>query len=113
MLGQTHVYYVYYGNWSIDPLAPGILNSFANSLSGSGYYNILTQYYSGGGSPSRISNPAVLGGSATSTYSAARQSDAYGHSNAGGRATGLHALGLAGFPNFGPGRHDGGLWRSP
>ena len=47
MLGQTHIYYIYYGNWSVDPNAAEILNNFANNLAGSGYYNILTQYYSG------------------------------------------------------------------
>ncbi len=67
MLGQNHVYYIYYGNWSVDPNAAGILSAFANSLNGSGYYNILTQYYSGG-TPSYISNSVLPGGSTTSTY---------------------------------------------
>ncbi len=72
MLGQTHIYYIYYGDWSVDTKAAGILNSFANNLSGSGYYNILTQYYSGS-SPnlSYISNSVSLGGSTVSTYVAA------------------------------------------
>src|SRR5579863_7878053 len=69
ILGQTHIYYIYYGNWSVDAKAAGILSNFANNLTGSGYYNILTQYYSGSASsPSYISNSVVLSGTATSTY---------------------------------------------
>src|SRR5579863_4537169 len=67
MLGQTHIYYIYYGDWSVDPKAPGILDTFANNLAGSGYYNILTQYYSGN-TPSYISNSVIASGSTTSTY---------------------------------------------
>ena len=33
MLGQTHVYYIYYGNWSVDPLAAGILSTFSSQHS--------------------------------------------------------------------------------
>ena len=71
MLGQNHIYYIYYGNWSVDPNASGILSAFANNLNGSGYFNILTQYYSGS-SPSYISDSVLPGGSATSTYVASQ-----------------------------------------
>src|SRR5579862_983228 len=71
MTGQTHIYYIYYGNWSVDTNAAGILNNYANNLMGSGYYNILTQYYQNSSSPSYISNSVVLSGSTTSTYVAA------------------------------------------
>jgi hypothetical protein len=68
MLGQTHIYYIYYGNWSVDPNASTILSNFANNLAGSGYYNTLTQYNSGN---SYISNSVALAGSTASTYVAA------------------------------------------
>jgi hypothetical protein len=69
MTGQTHIYYIYYGNWSVDPNASTILSSFANNLTGSGYYNIMTQYtQSPNGS---VANSVSLGGSVTSTYKAA------------------------------------------
>jgi len=69
MLGQTHIYFIYYGDWSVDSNAKAILSDFANGLSGSGYYNILTQYSSGG---SNISNSVVLSGTYTSSYVAAQ-----------------------------------------
>src|SRR5579872_4488699 len=70
MLGQTHIYYIWYGNWSADANAAPILNAFANNLVGSPYYNILTQYSQT--SPSgNISNSVVLSGSTNSTYVAA------------------------------------------
>lgn len=71
MLGQTHIYYIYYGDWSVDLKAAGILNTFANNLAGSGYYNILTQY-SSGDPASYISNSVIAGGSIASAYVAAQ-----------------------------------------
>jgi hypothetical protein len=72
MLGQTHVYYIYYGNWSTDPNAAGILANFANNLNGSGYYNILTQYYQGSApNQSFVANSVSLAKAVTSTYTAA------------------------------------------
>jgi hypothetical protein len=72
MTGQTHIYYIYYGDWSVDPNAAGILSTFANNLNGSAYYNILTQYSSGSGnSAAFITNSVVLSGTANSTYTAA------------------------------------------
>ena len=69
ILGQTHIYYIWYGDWSVDSNAAPILSTFANNLSGSPYYNILTQYYQTPGG--NISNSVVLSGSANSTYVAA------------------------------------------
>jgi hypothetical protein len=66
ILGQTHIYYIWYGNWSVDPNAAPILNTFANNLTGSLYYNILTQYSQTPGG--NISNSVVLSGSTNSTY---------------------------------------------
>ena len=37
ILGQTHIYYIWYGNWSVDVNAAPILNAFANNLVGSPY----------------------------------------------------------------------------
>ncbi len=70
ILGQTHIYYIWYGNWSVDPNAAPILNALANNLTGSPYYNILTQYSQTNPS-GNISNSVVLGGSTNSTYVAA------------------------------------------
>ena len=70
MLGQTHIYYIWYGNWSVDPNAAPILNALANNLVGSPYYNILTQYSQTNPS-GNISNSVVLSGSTNSTYVAA------------------------------------------
>ena len=70
MLGQTHIYYIWYGDWSVDPNAAPILNVLANNLVGSPYYNILTQYSQTNPS-GNISNSVVLSGSANSTYVAA------------------------------------------
>ena len=71
MLGQTHIYYIYYGNWSGDANGKTILANFANNLNGSNYYNILTQY---GNGSQNISNSVVLGGVTTSTYTASNPS---------------------------------------
>ncbi len=70
ILGQTHIYYIWYGNWSVDPNAAPILNTLANNLVGSPYYNILTQYSQTNPS-GNISNSVVLSGSTNSTYVAA------------------------------------------
>src|SRR5450631_372313 len=69
ILGQTHIYYIWYGDWSGDVNAAPILNAFAHNLVGSPYYNILTQYSQTPGG--NISNAVVLSGSTTSTYVAA------------------------------------------
>jgi hypothetical protein len=70
MLGQTHIYYIWYGDWSVDANAAPILNVLANNLVGSPYYNILTQY-SQTSPAGNVSNSVVLSGSTNSTYVAA------------------------------------------
>ena len=47
MLGQTHIYYIYYGDWSVDLKAAGILNTFAHDL------------IAGGGRVDRIEDRAI------------------------------------------------------
>ncbi len=66
MLGTTHIYYIWYGNWSGNS-APTILDNLANNIGGSPYYNINTTYYDG--SSDHISNAATLAGSTTDSYS--------------------------------------------
>ena len=34
ILGQTHIYYIWYGDWSVDSNAAPILNALANNLVG-------------------------------------------------------------------------------
>lgn len=67
MLGPTHIYYIYYGNWSTDPTAAAILETFASNLSLSPYFTINTTYFDSGAHP--ISNKLSFGGSATDSYS--------------------------------------------
>ena len=70
MLGTTHAYYIWYGNWSSDS-TPSILTDFAQSIGGSAYYNINTTYYNG--SNVRVSNAVSLAGTATDNYSQGTQ----------------------------------------
>lgn len=44
MEGATHVYYIWYGDWSKDSGANAILTDFANNIGGSPYFNINTTY---------------------------------------------------------------------
>jgi hypothetical protein len=66
MLGTTHVYYVWYGNWSSNT-ATTILADFAKNLGGSPYFNINTGYSDG--SNHSISNSVTFGGAAFDAYS--------------------------------------------
>ena len=61
MLGTTHLYYIWYGNWSTDATAANILNNFANHIGGSPYFNINTTYTDG--SSSAVANSVILAGS--------------------------------------------------
>src|SRR5579871_5473055 len=40
MLGLIDVYYIWYGNWSVDPNAQPILQNLATSIGGSPYFAI-------------------------------------------------------------------------
>lgn len=66
MLGTTHIYYVWYGNWSGNT-ADSILNNLAFNIGGSPYFNINTTYYNG--SNVHVSNSVTYGGSTVDSYS--------------------------------------------
>jgi len=66
MLGTTHIYYIWYGNWSGNS-ATTILADLANSYSGSPYFNINTTYYDA--SNTHVSNSVSYLGSTTDAYS--------------------------------------------
>jgi hypothetical protein len=65
ILGTTHIYYIWYGNWSGNT-ATTILTDFANNIGGSPYYNINTTYYNG--SNARVSNAVTYAGSTSVAY---------------------------------------------
>ena len=62
----THVYYLWYGDWS-QGLAMPVLTDFASSLGGSPYFNINTTHHDAAGKPVR--NAISYSGSATDDYS--------------------------------------------
>ena len=53
MLGPVNVYFIWYGDWAGNR-AVDILNTFADSIGGSPYYNINTTYYDS--SKARVAN---------------------------------------------------------
>ena len=66
MLGTTHVYFIFYGNWSGDT-ATTILPDWAKYLGGSDRYNVNTTYTDG--SNHSISNSVTYGGATFDNYS--------------------------------------------
>ena len=66
MLGTTHVYLIFYGNWSSNT-ATAILPDWAANLGGSPYFNTNTTYTDG--SNHRIGNSVTFGGAAFDNYS--------------------------------------------
>ena len=66
ILGGTHVYYIWYGNWSGNS-ATTILTDLAQSIGGSPYFNINTTYYDS--SNSHVANSVSYKGSAFDNYS--------------------------------------------
>ncbi|HEY1339650.1 MAG TPA: hypothetical protein VGF59_19190 [Bryobacteraceae bacterium] len=66
MLGTTHVYYIWYGNWSGNT-ASSILDNLASHIGGSPYFNINTTYYNSAGT--HVSNSVTFGGETTDNYS--------------------------------------------
>jgi hypothetical protein len=66
ILGGTHVYYIWYGNWSGNS-ALTVLPSFASSIGGSSYFNINTTYYNSAGAD--VLNAVVFAGSTVDSYS--------------------------------------------
>jgi hypothetical protein len=66
MLGTTHVYFIWYGNWASSS-ATTILADWAKSLGGSSYFSINTTYYDG--SNRKVSNSVTFGGAVFDNYS--------------------------------------------
>ena len=66
ILGTTHVYYIWYGNWSGNS-ANTILTNLAQHIGGSPYFNINTTYYNG--SNVHVSNSVQYLSSTTDNYS--------------------------------------------
>ncbi|HVT58610.1 MAG TPA: hypothetical protein VHR45_09430 [Thermoanaerobaculia bacterium] len=66
MLGTTHIYNIWYGNWSSNS-ATTILTDLANHIGGSAYFNINTTYYDG--SNRHVSNSVTYNGDTFDSYS--------------------------------------------
>lgn len=66
MLGTTHIYYIWYGNWGSNS-ATTILTNLAQHIGGSSYFNINTTYYNG--SNVHVSNSVQYTSSTTDNYS--------------------------------------------
>jgi len=66
MLGTTHVYFIWYGNWASNS-ATTILADWAKSLGGSPYFSINSTYYDG--SNRFVSNSVTFGGAVFDNYS--------------------------------------------
>jgi hypothetical protein len=66
MLGEIHIYYIWYGNWSGNT-APTILTDFASTIGGSLYFDINTTYTDASGG--RVSNAVTFAGSTEDDYS--------------------------------------------
>ena len=64
--GTTHIYYIWYGNWSTDAGANSILTNLANYIGGSPYFNINTTY---GDTTANVVNSVSYSGSSTDTGS--------------------------------------------
>ncbi len=65
LLGTTHVYYIWYGNW--DSGSKSTLTNLASHIGGSPYFNINTGYFDGNGAS--VSNSVSFSGSATDANS--------------------------------------------
>jgi hypothetical protein len=61
----TTVYYIWYGDWTLDSNANATLTTFAQNIGGSPYFNINTSYYDG--SNKNVVNQIAYGGSFTVT----------------------------------------------
>src|SRR3954466_15443026 len=68
MLGTTHAYIIWYGNWStLNPAAGPILTDLLSSVGGSPYFNVNTTYFNG--SNVKVSNSVSYAGFTTDNYS--------------------------------------------
>ena len=70
ILGTTHVYYIFYGDWAADTSGQAILTNLASYIGGSPYFNINTTYYNG--SAQHVSNAVSYNGNAFDNYSHGR-----------------------------------------
>lgn len=66
LLGTTHVYFIWYGNWAASSAIP-ILEDWAKTLGGSSYFNVNTTYFDG--SNRNVSNSVTFNGAAFDNYS--------------------------------------------
>jgi hypothetical protein len=66
MLGTTHMYYIWYGNWGADN-TQDILTDEANSVGGTPWFNIATTYYDK--TNKHVSNSVTFNGSTADDYS--------------------------------------------
>src|SRR5215831_8845828 len=68
ILGTTHTYFIWYGNWpSGSNTARDILTDLASSIGGTPYFNINTTYYNG--SNVHVTNSVTFNGSTNNNYS--------------------------------------------
>jgi hypothetical protein len=67
----TNVYYIWYGDWSRDPLAQTILTDFMSDIGGSPYFNINSSYFDLDKEGERVAVPNRVNfkGSVTDNYS--------------------------------------------
>ncbi len=66
LTGPTHIYYLWYGDWSKSGALP-ILTDFASGLGGSAYYNINAAHTDAAGKS--IPKTIIFSGSAVDDYS--------------------------------------------
>lgn len=66
MLGTTHVYFIWYGNWNGNS-AQSILTNLAQNIGGSPYFNINTTYFNAANV--HVSNSVTYGGATFDNYS--------------------------------------------
>lgn len=64
MHGTVNVYFIWYGDWSQDPAASGILSTWASTIGGTPYENINTTY---GDNNGNVSGSVSFAGSTVST----------------------------------------------
>ncbi len=71
MLGTTHLYYIWYGDWNPTDKTVQVLTDFANSLGSTPYFSINTTYTNLFGMP--VANSITFGGSIYDRYSLGRR----------------------------------------
>ncbi|MEY2446934.1 MAG: hypothetical protein QOH79_410 [Acidimicrobiaceae bacterium] len=67
ILGTTHVYVIWYGNWPSSSTTPAIITTLLNNIGGSPYFNINTTYFNA--TRTRVTNSVALLGSINDSYS--------------------------------------------